>query len=116
MFVIIEEAVFRSFDLAAENTLEKELVQFLVFTQFSLMACSSVALLVPTVCAVAGFTCAAFAFGSDNWYEVRVNTDGNSTLADLREFESDPRYYSRDEGIFRICFTGKRPKGGKKVK
>lgn len=79
------------------------------------MACSAVALFMPTVSAVAGLTCTAFAFGTDNWYEVRVNPDGHKRLMNLPEFESDPRYYSRDEGIFRICFTDKIPKGGKNI-
>lgn len=77
------------------------------------MACSAVALSVATVSAVVALTCTAIAFGTDNWYEVRVNPDGNERLASLQEFESDLRYYSRDEGIFRICFPDKRPKGGK---
>ncbi|GFW33629.1 uncharacterized protein TNCV_2211611 [Trichonephila clavipes] len=77
------------------------------------MACSAVALSVATVSAVVALTCTSIAFGTDNWYEVRVNPDGNERLASLQEFESDLRYYSRDEGIFRICFPDKRPKGGK---
>lgn len=79
------------------------------------MACSAVALSVATVSAVVALTCTAIAFGTDNWYEVRVNPDGNERLASLQEFESDLRYYSRDEGIFRICFPDKRPKGGKLI-
>lgn len=79
------------------------------------MACSAVALSVATVSAVVALTCTAIAFGTDNWYEVRVNPDGNERLASLQEFESDLRYYSRDEGIFRICFPDKRPKGGKHI-
>ncbi|XP_054714826.1 claudin domain-containing protein 1-like [Uloborus diversus] len=75
------------------------------------MACSAVSLSVATVCAVVAITCTAIAFGTDNWYEVRVNPDGNERLSSLQEFESDLRYYSRDEGIFRICFPDKRPKG-----
>ncbi|GFU22327.1 claudin domain-containing protein 1 [Nephila pilipes] len=75
------------------------------------MACSAVALSVATVSAVVALTCTSIAFGTDNWYEVRVNPDGNERLASLQEFESDLRYYSRDEGIFRICFPDKRPKG-----
>lgn len=80
------------------------------------MACSAVSLFVSTVSAVVALTFTAFAFGTDNWYEVRVNPDGYERLANLPEFESDPRYYSRDEGIFRICFLDKIPKGGKNIK
>ncbi|CAL1282324.1 unnamed protein product [Larinioides sclopetarius] len=79
------------------------------------MACSAVALSVATVAAVVALTCTSIAFGTDNWYEVRVNPDENERLASLQEFESDLRYYSRDEGIFRICFPDKRPKGQSKV-
>lgn len=75
------------------------------------MACSAVTLSVATVSAVVALTCTSIAFGTDNWYEIRVNPEGNERLARLQEFESDLRYYNRDEGIFRICFPDKKPKG-----
>lgn len=112
LFGNIGEVVTPSVDLGVE----KYRVQCLVFAHLFWMACSAVSLLVPTVSAVVGLTCTAFAFGTDNWYEVRMNPDGDERLANLLEFESDPRYYSRDEGIFRICFLDKTPKGGKNVK
>jgi len=80
------------------------------------MACSAVSLSIATIISVMCVACLAIAFSTDNWYEIRV--DRNKTAASLAtsgealtaEFETDLRYFSRDEGLFRVCFLDKKPK------
>lgn len=83
------------------------------------MACSAVSLSIGTIISVLAVACLAIAFSTDNWYEIRV--DRNETKrrlesgldgqdgSSLTAFESDMRYYSRDEGLFRVCFPEKKP-------
>ncbi|XP_076309625.1 claudin domain-containing protein 1-like [Tachypleus tridentatus] len=80
------------------------------------MACSAVTLSVATIGAVVAIVCLAVGFGTDNWYEIRVNRtiirarlEGNTE--DLKKFENDARYFDRDEGLFRICFPQQKPRG-----
>lgn len=80
------------------------------------MACSAVTLSVATISAVVAVACLAIAFGTDNWYETRV--DRNKTKAklengggDMSTMDTDFRFFSRDEGLFRICFPDKKPRG-----
>lgn len=81
------------------------------------MACSAVSLSIATIISVICVACLAIAFSTDNWYEIRV--DRNKTISHLNsqgdsipsDFDTDIRYFSRDEGIFRICFVDKKPKG-----
>lgn len=82
------------------------------------MACSAVTLSVATIAAVVAVACLAIAFGTDNWYEIRVNRtsirqklEGNGEY--LKEFEEDIIYFDRDEGLFRICFPDKKPRNAK---
>lgn len=79
------------------------------------MACSAVTLSVATIGAVVAVSCLAIAFGTDNWYEIRIKReelekelDGNAILQEM--FQSDIRFFDRDEGIFRICFPNEKPK------
>ncbi|XP_076312200.1 claudin domain-containing protein 1-like [Tachypleus tridentatus] len=78
------------------------------------MACSAVTLSLATIAAVVAVACLAIGFGTDNWYEIRVNRtfirkilEGNEIA--LKEMEEDMRYFDRDEGLFRICFPDKKP-------
>lgn len=83
------------------------------------MACSAVSLSIATIISVFCVACLAIAFSTDNWYEIRV--DRNKTASHLTqdsetqqlppEFDTDLRYFSRDEGLFRICFLNLKPKG-----
>lgn len=84
------------------------------------MSCSAVTLSIATVLSVIAIACLAIGFSTDNWYEIRV--DANKTKLYLEtmglppvpeDFESNPLYYSRDEGVFRVCFADKKPKEGK---
>lgn len=82
------------------------------------MACSAVTLSVATIAAVVAVACLGIAFGTDNWYEIRVDRNKTkvkleSSGGDLSTMETDIRYFSRDEGLFRVCFPDKKPKGGK---
>lgn len=80
------------------------------------MACSAVSLSIGTIVSVFCVACLSISFSTDNWYEIRV--DRNATASHLTsqgesippEFETDIRFYSRDEGLFRICFLDKKPK------
>lgn len=79
------------------------------------MACSAVSLSIATIISVMCVACLAIAFSTDNWHEIRV--DRNKTQLRLAssgelpaEFETDLRYFSRDEGLFRVCFLDLKPK------
>ena len=84
------------------------------------MPCSAVSLSIATILSVTGVACLAIAFSTDNWSEIRVNrnltrerllSESNSDPAELpTEFDTDFRYFSRDEGLFRVCFVNKKPK------
>ncbi|XP_076336132.1 claudin domain-containing protein 1-like isoform X2 [Tachypleus tridentatus] len=82
------------------------------------MACSAISLSIGTIVALVAVACLAIAFGTDNWYEIRVNRtsirrklDGNEEATN--EFEEDIRYFNRDEGLFRICFPNNKPQNAK---
>lgn len=71
------------------------------------MACSAVTLSFATITAVVAVACLAIAFGTDNWYEIRVNRtyiEQREPLVNPKDFEEDILYFSRDVGLFRICF------------
>lgn len=79
------------------------------------MSCSAVTLSVATVLSVIAVACLAIGFSTDNWYEIRV--DVNKTKQYLEaiggipiDYDSNYLYYSRDEGLFRVCFADKKPK------
>lgn len=82
------------------------------------MPCSAVSLSIATILSVTGVACLAISFSTDNWTEIRVNRNltrerllSESTDNEVpAEFETDYRYFSRDEGLFRICFANKKPK------
>lgn len=80
------------------------------------MACSAVTLSFATITAVVAVACLAIAFGTDNWYEIRVNRtyiEEREPVASQRDFDEDVRYFSRDVGLFRICFPdSEKPKKG----
>lgn len=82
------------------------------------MSCSAVTLSIATIISVIAVACLAIAFSTDNWYEIRINRNltkerltAENQLSD--DFDTDIRYFSRDEGLFRVCFTNKKPKGCK---
>ncbi|XP_074598578.1 claudin domain-containing protein 1 [Brevipalpus obovatus] len=78
------------------------------------MACSAVTLSIATIISVIAVACLSIAFSTDNWYEIRINrnvTKERISNDKYDEFETDLRYFSRDEGLFRICFVNKKPKG-----
>ncbi|XP_015791069.1 transmembrane protein 178A [Tetranychus urticae] len=80
------------------------------------MSCSAVSLSIATIISVIAVACLAIAFSTDNWYEIRINRNlTKERLTELNqltdEFETDLRYFSRDEGLFRVCFLNKKPKG-----
>jgi hypothetical protein len=78
--------------------------------------CSAFSLSFATILAISSVALLAIAFSTDNFYEIRV--DRNKTLVRLTsngetapaEYETDLRYFSRDEGLFRVCFPDKKPK------
>jgi len=79
------------------------------------MACSAVTLSIATIISVVAVACLAIAFSTDNWHEIRV--DRNLTKLridpssnDAARIDTDLRFFSRDEGLFRICFLDKKPK------
>jgi hypothetical protein len=78
------------------------------------MACSAVTLSVATIISVVAVACLAIGFSTDNWYEIRVDKNKTKqyleTQGMLNDYDKDWRYYSRDEGLFRICFAEKKPK------
>lgn len=80
------------------------------------MACSAVTLSFATITAVVAVACLAIAFGTDNWYEIRVNRtyiEEREPVASQKDFDEDVRYFSRDVGLFRICFPeSEKPKKG----
>ncbi|CAN8007511.1 unnamed protein product [Ixodes pacificus] len=81
------------------------------------MACSAVTLSVATIAAVLALACLAISFGTDNWLETRVNRTAIRTQLqrdtdEYRAYETKPEYFSRDQGLFRLCFPDKKPKGG----
>lgn len=79
------------------------------------MSCSAVTLSIATVLSVIAVACLSIGFSTDNWYEIRV--DSNKTRQYFDTIEGQPLdydlnylYYSRDEGLFRVCFADKKPK------
>ncbi|XP_017488070.1 PREDICTED: uncharacterized protein LOC108376377 [Rhagoletis zephyria] len=89
------------------------------------MSCSAVTLSIATVLSVVAVACLAIGFSTDNWYEIRVDSnktrlylqDQQRSSGDLSahqtlpaDYESNYLYYSRDEGLFRVCFAEKKPK------
>lgn len=81
------------------------------------MACSAVTLSFATITAVVAVACLAISFGTDNWYEIRVNRtyiEEREPVSSQKEFDEDVRYFSRDVGLFRMCFPeAEKPKKGK---
>lgn len=79
------------------------------------MSCSAVTLSISTVLSVIAVACLAIGFSTDNWYEIRVNYNKTKNYFDMMEgivndYDSNYLYYSRDEGLFRVCFADKKPK------
>ncbi|OTF75212.1 hypothetical protein BLA29_001859 [Euroglyphus maynei] len=84
------------------------------------MSCSAVTLSVATVLSVIAIACLAIGFSTDNWYEIRVDTnrtrqyldaiDANSGGSLPTDYDNNYLYYSRDEGLFRVCFSDKKPR------
>lgn len=78
------------------------------------MACSAVTLSVATIISVFAVACLAVAFSTDNWYEIHVNRTRAANQLSLGgesgDMDNDLRFFSRDEGLFRICFKDKKPK------
>lgn len=83
------------------------------------MPCSAVTLSIATVLSVIAIACLAIGFSTDNWYEIRVDTNKTKQYLEATglpsDYDANPLYYSRDEGLFRVCFSDKRPKEGKSV-
>ena len=94
------------------------------------MSCSAVTLSIATVLSVVAVACLAIGFSTDNWYEIRVDSnktrlylqDQQRSSGDLSahqtlpaDYESNYLYYSRDEGLFRVCFAEKKPKEGESL-
>jgi len=82
------------------------------------MACSAVSLSIGTIMAVVCMACLIIGFATDNWLEIRVDRNKTASLLETEEnsslppeFETDLRYFSRDEGLFRVCFLSAKPKG-----
>ncbi|CAL8123335.1 unnamed protein product [Orchesella dallaii] len=80
------------------------------------MPCSAVTLSLATIAAVVSTALLAIAFSTDNW--VRIDVKRTRLAEKIRdenitpeELQSNPIYYSRTEGLFRICFPNDRPKG-----
>ena len=86
------------------------------------MTCSAVTLSIATVLSVIAVACLSVGFSTDNWYEIRVDANMTRHLLEQlhgagsipEDLDSNPLYYSRDEGLFRVCFADKKPKEGKK--
>ena len=82
------------------------------------MSCSAVTLSVATVLSVIAVACLAIGFSTDNWYEIRVDTNRTRQYLDAidnsgslpSDYDSNYLYYSRDEGLFRVCFADKKPR------
>lgn len=81
------------------------------------MSCSAVTLSVATVLSVIAVACLAIGFSTDNWYEIRVDQNRTKQFLETMDdgslpvdYESNYLYYSRDEGLFRVCFADKKPK------
>lgn len=80
------------------------------------MACSAVTLSIATIMSIMAIACLVLSFITDDWYEYRLdrNKTKNQTIGPdglvKPEFETDLRYFSRDEGLFRLCFVDKKPK------
>lgn len=81
------------------------------------MACSAVTLSIATIMSITAIACLVISFSTDNWYEYRLDRTAlkNQSIGPdglvRPEFETDFRYFSRDEGLFRLCFLDKKPKG-----
>lgn len=79
------------------------------------MACSAVTLSIATIMSIIAIACLVISFTTDNWYEFRLDRNKTRgidavTGAVNTEFDTDYRYFSRDEGLFRLCFVDKKPK------
>lgn len=83
------------------------------------MSCSAVTLSLATIAAVVSVALLAIAFSTDNWIKIEVKrskiqeklqslvTDGDIPAED---FPSNPLYFTRTKGLFRVCFpTAERP-------
>ncbi|KAI1292784.1 Claudin domain-containing protein 1 [Halotydeus destructor] len=83
------------------------------------MACSAVSLSLATILSVMCVACLSIAFSTDNWYEIRVDRNKTATRLLVAEagdqlpeaFETDIRFFSRDEGLFRTCLLDRKPRG-----
>lgn len=83
------------------------------------MACSAVTLSIAAIMSMMATTFLVLSFLTDDWYEYRLDRNKlrNITIGQdgsvKPEFETDLRYFSRDEGLFRLCFVDKKPKNMK---
>uniref|UniRef100_A0A6G1SEG3 Claudin domain-containing protein 1 n=1 Tax=Aceria tosichella TaxID=561515 RepID=A0A6G1SEG3_9ACAR len=83
------------------------------------MGCSTITLSISTILSILAIACLVISFTTDDWYEYRLdrNKTRNQTIGPdglvKPEFDTDPRYFNRDEGLFRTCFVDKKPKGVK---
>lgn len=83
------------------------------------MAGSGVGLSIGTIISMICVACLSIGFSTENWHEIRV--DRNASKAHLTskgealppDFKTDVRFFSRDEGLFRICFVDEKPKSVK---
>lgn len=75
------------------------------------MACSAVTLSIASVMSIMAIICLAISFATDDWYEYRLDRNRMRNQTEPKpEFDTDLRYFSRDEGLFRLCFVDKKPK------
>lgn len=80
------------------------------------MACSAVTLSIATIMSILAISLLVISFTTDNWYEYRLDRHKlkNHTIGMdgqvKSEFDTDLRYFSRDEGLFRLCFHQLKPK------
>jgi len=82
------------------------------------MPCSAVTLSLATIAAVVSVALLAIAFSTDNWVRVDVRRDrlkerlekeGGSDNINPGDLESNPLYFTRTKGLFRVCFPQMRP-------
>lgn len=79
------------------------------------MACSAVSLSIATIISVVCAAALAIAFSTDNWNEIRVDRNKIAEIALVDSgikdaMSQDTRFYSRDEGLFRVCFVDEKPR------
>jgi len=81
------------------------------------MPCSAVTLSLATIAAVVSVALLAIAFSTDNWIRVdvkrdrlkdRIEKDGVDNISPT-DLESNPLYFTRTKGLFRVCFPQSRP-------